>query len=385
MNQRLQHIVEHYDEMCIGTDEHFRFHCKQCGKCCINREDILLNPKDLYNISKELGLAPRDTIAQYCEVYLGQNSRIPIVRLKPRGSIKRCPLLRDRKCSVHNAKPTVCALFPLGRSIKLDAKETDPNAIERARIQYIINSIECGDRSEEHTVREWVESFGIPIHDNDFIAWQKALFSVRQQIVELEKMLPDKSMERVWSITYQALYLNYDIQEDFREQFQKTATVLSTHLNICRYCGRSSAMNDDRNRSQIIRIDARNCFVESLNDAFEIGKAHFTFASYDLSKPSGQRQTNSIQIYIDMAEVLELCRKLMGGELRYLMQAKKKMVTARRSISVLAALRRKSSQGTDGHERMGKACRGLRSSSAAVRRIFFSLLTAVPEKPTPKA
>ena len=107
MDQRLQHIVEHYDEMCIGTDEHFRFHCKQCGKCCINREDILLNPKDLYNISKELGLAPRDTSAQYCEVYLGQNSRIPIVRLKPRGSIKRCPLLRDRKCSVHNAKPTV--------------------------------------------------------------------------------------------------------------------------------------------------------------------------------------------------------------------------------------------------------------------------------------
>lgn len=183
MDQRLQHIVEHYDEMCIGTDEHFRFHCKQCGKCCINREDILLNPKDLYNISKELGLAPRDTIAQYCEVYLGQNSRIPIVRLKPRGSIKRCPLLRDRKCSVHNAKPTVCALFPLGRSIKLEAKETDPNAIERARIQYIINPIECGDRSEEHTVREWVESFGIPIHDNDFIAWQKSLFSVRQQIV----------------------------------------------------------------------------------------------------------------------------------------------------------------------------------------------------------
>lgn len=223
MNQRLQHIVEHYDEMCIGTDEHFRFHCKQCGKCCINREDILLNPKDLYNISKELGLAPRDTIAHYCEVYLGQNSRIPIVRLKPRGSIKRCPLLRDRKCSVHNAKPTVCALFPLGRSIKLDAKETDPNAIERARIQYIINPIECGDRSEDHTVREWVESFGIPIHDNDFIAWQKALFSVRQQIVELEKMLPDKSMERVWSITYQALYLNYDIQEDFRKQFQKNS------------------------------------------------------------------------------------------------------------------------------------------------------------------
>ena len=83
-------------------------------------------------------------------------------------------------------------------------------------------------------------------------------------------------------------------------------------------------MPEERNQNQIIRIDARNCFVESLNDSFGFGKAHFTFASYDLSKPSGQRQTNSIQIYIDIAELLELFRKLAGGELRYMMQNRKK-------------------------------------------------------------
>ena len=83
-------------------------------------------------------------------------------------------------------------------------------------------------------------------------------------------------------------------------------------------------MPEERNQNQIIRIDARNCFVESLSDSFGFGKAHFTFASYDLSKPSGQRQTNSIQIYIDIAELLELCRKLVGGELRYMMQGRKK-------------------------------------------------------------
>jgi uncharacterized protein len=231
MDQRLQHIVEHYDEMCIGTEEHFRFHCNQCGKCCINREDILLNPKDLYNISKELGLAPQDTVAQYCEVYLGENSRIPVVRLKPRGSIKRCPLLKDRKCSVHKAKPTVCALFPLGRSIKLEAGKSDPDAIERAGIQYIINPIECGDRSEDHTVREWVESFGIPVHDRDFLAWQKVLFAVRQRIVELEKMLTDSAMELIWSITCQALYLDYNIQQSFQEQFQKNSDRLIDALD----------------------------------------------------------------------------------------------------------------------------------------------------------
>lgn len=79
-------------------------------------------------------------------------------------------------------------------------------------------------------------------------------------------------------------------------------------------------MNDDRNQYQIIRIDARNCFVESLSDAFSIGKAHLTFCSYDKRRPTGQRMTDSIQIYIDMPDWLELCRMLDSGELRWLLQ-----------------------------------------------------------------
>jgi len=113
----------------------------------------------------------------------------------------------------------------------LEAGKTDPEAIEQAGIQYIINPIECGDASEEHTVREWVESFGLPVHDSDFLAWQKAMFAVRQRIVELEKVLPDSSMELVWSITYQALYLNYDIDQSFQEQFHKNAERLIDALD----------------------------------------------------------------------------------------------------------------------------------------------------------
>ena len=82
-------------------------------------------------------------------------------------------------------------------------------------------------------------------------------------------------------------------------------------------------MADEQNMSQIIRKDARNCFVESLSDAFGNGRAHFVFATYDLNKPAGQRQTNNIHIYIAIPELLELCRKLSCGELRYIMQQKK--------------------------------------------------------------
>ena len=57
-------------------------------------------------------------------------------------------------------------------------------------------------------------------------------------------------------------------------------------------------MREDRNQFQIIRKDARNCFVESLNDSFSIGRIHLAFAAYDQSKPAGQRQTNNVHIYI---------------------------------------------------------------------------------------
>lgn len=82
-------------------------------------------------------------------------------------------------------------------------------------------------------------------------------------------------------------------------------------------------MTEERNHSQIIRKDAKNCFVESLNDAFEIGKIHLAFATYDLNRPVGQRQTNNIHIYIAVEEFLELCRKVSCGEFGHIMRNKK--------------------------------------------------------------
>ena len=91
-------------------------------------------------------------------------------------------------------------------------------------------------------------------------------------------------------------------------------------------------MNEERNQYQISRKDAKNSFVESLSDAFSIGKVHFNFASYDLNKPAGQRQTGMVSIYIDVDEFLELCRKLTCGELRYLVQSQKSAASPKTAL-----------------------------------------------------
>lgn len=62
-------------------------------------------------------------------------------------------------------------------------------------------------------------------------------------------------------------------------------------------------MDENRNQNQIIRKDARSCFVESLSDAFEIGKVHLAFATYDLTRPAGSagRPTTFISILLWMS------------------------------------------------------------------------------------
>lgn len=64
---------------------------------------------------------------------------------------------------VHKAKPTVCAMYPLGRCLAIS--QDTMSRIETAELkpQFILNEVSCGDYAEEHTVREWLESFGTPL------------------------------------------------------------------------------------------------------------------------------------------------------------------------------------------------------------------------------
>ena len=219
MDNRLQEIADNLDKMAIGVDDRFQFHCDMCGKCCIHREDILLNAKDVYRMAKELQMEPADMFQKYCETYIGESSRIPIVRIKPRGSIMRCPLMKEHKCSVHNAKPTVCAMFPIGRCIKMEADNPNPE-IAAGNITYIFTDPGCGDNSETHTVREWLGGFGIPLEDEFFVAWNQLVSELGCIFREAEKVLSENTMCAAWQLTFVKVYLDYDMGREFRPQFQ---------------------------------------------------------------------------------------------------------------------------------------------------------------------
>jgi hypothetical protein len=174
-------------------------------------------------MAKELQISPEELFKRYCETYIGHDSCMPIVRLKPRGSIKRCPLLKDRKCSVHKAKPGVCAMFPIGRCVTVDPKNAKSANFKIGEIQYIFTNPGCGDNAETHTVREWLSEFGIPVEDEFFNLWHQKIFQLGSIFRKAEKVCSDHTMELAWSATFVELYLEYDTSKDFLPQFEENS------------------------------------------------------------------------------------------------------------------------------------------------------------------
>lgn len=236
-------LIEQYNNLKINLDDTFQFHCTECGKCCKHREDIMLTPRDIYNISKELKITIKELIAKYCEVYLGQDSHVPIVRILPRGNVRRCPFLKSNKCLVHKAKPTICAMFPIGRILvypeqsSANQNESSANSCKSStnpRIEYIFINPVCGDKSETYKVRDWLEMFNIPYNDEFFMLWTDILHKISYTFIKLaDKNVSMNIIDEFANKIFNLLYLNYTLQStDFINQFKENKALID---EICSY------------------------------------------------------------------------------------------------------------------------------------------------------
>jgi len=208
----------------MKMNDSFSFNCKQCGKCCKNRVDILLSPHDLFCMAKFLKQSTSQFFEKYCETYIGQSSKTPVVRLRPKtvydnvllrepqiiGTV--CPLLDGNgHCIVQSQKPVVCALFPVGRFYAVDKKGYD---------YFMQDDVRCGDKSKRHTLKEWLDKFNILGTDEIMFVWNEFLSYAVELMHDLEK-LPERIRELIYLSFLGMIYLCYDIEKDFLSQLEE--------------------------------------------------------------------------------------------------------------------------------------------------------------------
>jgi hypothetical protein len=194
----------------LNKNDTFIFGCNQCGKCCRNREDVLLTPLDLFKISKHLKMQISEVLEKYCETYKGENSKMPIVRIKPKAYQQTCPFLKKGICLIQPAKPAVCALFPLGRMTNFETNE----------FVYFLQSTTCGNQNQEQTVRDWLGEFNIADDEHITTLWhhKKGEMSLILKKVYERFNLNHNDINAILLLT---LYVMYDLERDFMPQFER--------------------------------------------------------------------------------------------------------------------------------------------------------------------
>ena len=211
----------------LDLDSEFRFKCRRCGKCCRNQREVMFTARDLYHIACKLEITTQTVINRYARVYIGPNSRIPVVNMVPNGRGGSCPMLdREGRCTVHDCKPTVCALYPLGR-VLLNAISNEPLESDAdLRVRYILQEHTCGSAKRVHTVRSWLEKSGIMDEDQFFLDWNRITLLVGEPARGLEAGQDREAVRRLWRQAYRLLYIDYDTAETFSPQFERNSQKL---------------------------------------------------------------------------------------------------------------------------------------------------------------
>lgn len=103
----------------ISAKAHIPFRCTGCGACCRHvRQSVPLESLDVFRLSKHLQDADTDIqstddfLAQYAEPVLLDECGYMMYMLRVTGADDACVFLKNSRCTVHQAKPRACRLYP---------------------------------------------------------------------------------------------------------------------------------------------------------------------------------------------------------------------------------------------------------------------------------
>ncbi len=137
----------------LRDGDRFSFTCQRTNACCKNftqQERIILDPYDVYRLSRNREMSTGRFLKLYADLRLDHETHIPtaLLRYQGEGDRNKCNFLRSYGCSVYKDRPLRCRLYPLGK-------------ISNGGVLYfcLVNNCQCGDveNGRSLTIRGWVE------------------------------------------------------------------------------------------------------------------------------------------------------------------------------------------------------------------------------------
>ena len=183
--------------------------CQGCYQCCMGMgNSVILDPFDVYRLQLGLGKEMSLLLAEG-SVELNVVDGIILPNLRMVGTEERCTFLNEAgRCSIHESRPGLCRLFPLGRYY------------ENGDFRYFLQTGECREKSRSKVkASRWIDT---PDQDryHDFICrWHYFLNELEESVRGAEDSEAAKQLNmRLLQVFYLA---PYDGESDFFGQFQE--------------------------------------------------------------------------------------------------------------------------------------------------------------------
>ena len=183
--------------------------CAGCSKCCHDMVDtIILYPLDVYYLTGGLGRDFTGMIGREAELNVINGIILPNLKMTEQGNC--CAFLNDEgRCSIHDFRPDLCRLFPLGRFY------------ENGDFKYFLQSDQCDQARTKVKVSKWIDTPDQGKNKEYILRWHDLL-------EQMEEMLADSDDDEFKKNLNMALLnifyiMPYNTKADFYPQFTERA------------------------------------------------------------------------------------------------------------------------------------------------------------------
>lgn len=182
--------------------------CKGCSACCKGMgNSIILDPLDIFQLTVHLHKSMEELLNGYIELNVVDGIVLP--NLKMAGKEEACSFLNEEgRCSIHEFRPGMCRLFPLGRFY------------ENNSFQYFLQIYECKKENlSKVKVKKWLGVPNIKEYEKFINQWHYFQEDLQKQIKESTQ---EEFAKKVSMYVLQNFYLKpYEEERNFYEQFEE--------------------------------------------------------------------------------------------------------------------------------------------------------------------
>lgn len=183
--------------------------CRGCSKCCQGMgNSVVLDPYDICRLQSGLHRSFAQLLQEgRLELHVVDGCILPNLSMSGEG--ERCTFLgADGRCSIHESRPGICRLFPLGRYYA------------DGDFKYFLQTGECSEKNRTKVrVGRWIDTPDLEKNHDFICAWHALLKALEKAVAGREDGAQAKALNM--ELLNAFFFAAYDEDRDFYGQFEE--------------------------------------------------------------------------------------------------------------------------------------------------------------------